>query len=46
MRKDPRREPASEVLLIPIEQLRALDYDGIAEKLCSVRGFGKVAWTR
>ena len=34
--------PASEVLLIPIEQLRALDYDGIAEKLCSVRGFGKV----
>lgn len=34
--------PASEVLLIPIEQLRALDYDGIAEKLCSVRSFGKV----
>lgn len=34
--------PAGEVVLIPIEQLRALDYEGIAAKLCAVRGFGKV----
>lgn len=34
--------PASGVTSIPIEQLRACDYEGITQKLLAVRDFGKV----
>lgn len=34
--------PASGVTLIPIEQLRACDYEGITQKLLAVHDFGKV----
>lgn len=34
--------PASQVGLLPLEQLRALDLDGLTRTLVSARGFGKV----
>ncbi len=36
------RFPAGQMLFLSVEELRAMDYDAVAEKLLSTRGFNKI----